>query len=246
MKKVIVSVSFLLGLSVLFSSCEKSGTENGKDDEGESDAPGAVDLGLSVKWASCNLGASKPEEFGDYFAWGEVSPKSTDKYNFKYYRFSGEGKLWTGGRDMCTLTKYNTKSEYGVVDNKTQLDLEDDAAHVILGGKWRMPTKDEWEELYNNCTLSFRKSDKCLILTSKINGNSIIFPEAGEYSPNWKIYNGTSTFDDCETGDYWSSSLCADDPYNAWCLGWEDHEDFYFDAYYYRCAGSPIRPVMGK
>ena len=109
-----------------------------------------------------------------------------------------------------------------------------------------MPTKDEWEELYNNCTLSFRKSDKCLILTSKINGNSIIFPEAGEYSPNWKIYNGTSTFDDCETGNYWSSSLCADDPYNAWCLGWEDHEDFYFDAYYYRCAGSPIRPVIGK
>ena len=63
-----MSVSFLLGLSVLFSSCEKSGTENGKDDEGESDAPGAVDLGLSVKWASCNLGASKPEEFGHYFA----------------------------------------------------------------------------------------------------------------------------------------------------------------------------------
>ena len=246
MIKIIFAVSLLLGLSVLFSSCEKSGTESGKDDNGGSNASGAVDLGHSVKWASCNLGASKPEEFGDYFAWGEVSPKSTDKYNFKYYRFSGEDMLWTGGRDMCTLTKYNTKSENGVVDNKTQLDLEDDAAHVILGGKWRMPTKDEWEELYNNCTLSFRKSDKCLILTSKINGNSIIFPEAGEYSPNWKIYNGTSTFDDCETGDYWSSSLCADDPYNAWCLGWEDHEDFYFDAYYYRCAGSPIRPVMGK
>ena len=177
MKRLFYAVSLLLGLSVVVSSCEKSTTENGKDDEGGANASGVVDLGLSVKWASCNLGASTPLEYGDYYAWGEVSPKSSDKYNFKYYRFSDEGNVFTfQGQDMCKLTKYNTMSECGIVDNKTQLDPEDDAAHVKLGGKWRMPTKDEWEELYNNCTLSFKKSDACLVLTSKKNGNSIILP----------------------------------------------------------------------
>ena len=89
----------------------------------------AVDLGLSVKWATCNVGADTPEGYGDYFAWGETSPKST--YNASTY-------LWCNG-SITALTKYNT------VDNKIVLDLADDAAHVIWGDSWRMPTNAELE-----------------------------------------------------------------------------------------------------
>ena len=100
--------------------------------------PEAIDLGLpsGLKWASFNLGASKPEEYGDYFAWGETTPK--DEYNWDTY-------AWCMGASN-TITKYCTKSNYGYnrfTDGKTVLDQEDDAAHVNLGGNWRMPTDAE-------------------------------------------------------------------------------------------------------
>ena len=89
-----------------------------------------VDLGLSVMWATTNIGANAPEEYGDYFAWGEVSPKET--YGWKTYKYC-EGSY-------KTLTKYNYDSSKGAVDNKTVLDYSDDAARVNWGGNWRMPT----------------------------------------------------------------------------------------------------------
>ncbi|MDY4512770.1 MAG: hypothetical protein SPE10_04900, partial [Paludibacteraceae bacterium] len=101
-----------------------------------------VDLGLSVKWATCNVGASKPEEYGNYYAWGETTTKST--YNWSTYK-------WCNG-SKTTLTKYNTSSSYGTVDNKTVLELADDAARANWGGAWRMPTDAEWTELRENCT----------------------------------------------------------------------------------------------
>ena len=99
-----------------------------------------VDLGLSVKWATCNVGASSPEEYGDYYAWGETETKST--YDWNTYK-------WCKGSEN-TLTKYCTDSDYGTVDNKTVLELSDDVAHEKWGGSWRMPTKQEFIDLIQN------------------------------------------------------------------------------------------------
>ena len=103
-----------------------------------------VDLGLpsGTLWADRNVGADSPEAYGDYFAWGETTPKST--YNWSTYK-------WCNG-DRYTMTKYCTSSSYGTVDNKTVLDPEDDVAHVKWGGIWRMPTKAEMLELQDRCT----------------------------------------------------------------------------------------------
>ena len=127
-----------------------------------------VDLGLSVKWATCNVGASKPEEYGDYFAWGETQPK--DYYDWSTYK-------WCNG-SYDTLTKYNTNSSDGTVDNKTTLDLSDDAARANWGGSWRMPTSAEQDELCNNCTWTCTKINGVEVykVTSNINGNFIFLP----------------------------------------------------------------------
>ncbi len=165
-----------------------------------------VDLGLSVKWASYNIGATKPEEYGDYFAWGETTTKST--YNWSTYK-------WRNGSDN-SLTKYNTKSSYGTVDNKTKLDAIDDAAVVNWGGSWRMPTHAEMTELRDNCTWTWTSQNGvngCKV-TSKRNGNSIFFPAAG-YRDDSSLYNAGSY------GYYWSSSLhtlYTDYPDNAHVL----------------------------
>ena len=97
------------------SFATNNGTENGY---------AYVDLGLSVKWATCNVGASKPEDYGDYFAWGETTTKST--YNWSTYKYCKGA--------YNNLTKYNTSSGYGSVDNKTTLELSDDAARANWGG----------------------------------------------------------------------------------------------------------------
>ncbi|MCQ2319676.1 MAG: hypothetical protein MJZ90_12290 [Bacteroidales bacterium] len=100
-----------------------------------------VDLGLpsGLLWATCNVGADSPEDYGDYFAWGETETKSD--YDWDTYK-------WCNG-SYNTLTKYNTKSSYGTVDNKTTLELSDDAARANWGGSWRMPTEAEFQELIN-------------------------------------------------------------------------------------------------
>ena len=156
-----------------------------------------VDLGLSVKWATCNVGATKPEEYGDYFAWGETQPKSN--YDWSTYKYcNGSYK---------TLTKYNNSSSYGTVDNKTTLDLSDDAARANWGGSWRMPTRAEQDELRNNCTWTWTTQNGVngYKVTSKSNGNSIFLPAAG-YRDDSSLNNAGST------GYYWSSSLYTDNP----------------------------------
>ena len=129
-------------------------------------APEIVDLGLSVKWASFNIGASTPKEVGYSFAWGETKPKS---------HFSWETYKWSNGTEN-SLTKYNSNSEFGIVDNKSILDEEDDAAHVLYGGPWRMPTRDEANELYTYCDEEVNYTDNTVTFTSTINGNAIVFP----------------------------------------------------------------------
>ena len=188
-----------------------------------------VDLGLSVKWATCNVGASKPEEYGDYFAWGETQPK--DYYDWSTYK-------WCNG-SYNTLTKYNNSSSYGTVDNKTTLDLSDDAARANWGGSWRMPTKAEQDELREQCTWTWTTQNGVngYKVTSKKSGytnKSIFLPAAGcRYD---------SSLDDAGSyGGYWSGSLGTGYPGSAYNL---DFRSDYVDWYnYYRYIGFTVRPV---
>ena len=125
----------------VFVSCgnSKNGTINDHD---------YVDLGLSVKWATCNIGASHPEEFGGYYSWGENSEK--DEYNEKTYK-------WCKG-SIEALTKYVDDPSVGEnVDNIAVLELADDAAYANWGKPWRMPKAEEWQELFANCRMEFTK-----------------------------------------------------------------------------------------
>ena len=172
---------------------------------------GAVDLGLpsGTLWADRNVGADSPEDYGDYFAWGETSTKST--YNWSTYK-------WCRG-SYDTMTKYCTKSSYGTVDNKTVLDLEDDAAYVNMGTEWRMPTYDEQKELYSQCTWTWttQNGTKGYKVTGP-NGKSIFLPAAG--------YRYDSDLDDAGSdGWYWSASLYESNQNGAWYL------DFYSTDY---------------
>ena len=194
--------------------------------------PEYVDLGLpsGVLWAKCNLGADSPEDYGDYFAWGETEPKLT--YSWTDYK-------WCNG-SYDSQTKYCASSSYGIVDNKSTLDLADDVANVYWGGNWRLPTKAELEELINNCTCTRTTLNgvRGIELISKINGNSIFLPRAGRRSTE---LNDTPDF-----GFYSSSSLKVDASYNC----------FYLYLYYYgtgvtisdgsRSLGYSVRPVLVK
>ena len=185
-----------------------------------------VDLGLSVKWATCNVGATKPEEYGDYFAWGETQPK--DYYDWSTYK-------WCNGSDN-TQTKYCTDSYYGTVDNKTQLELSDDAARANWGGSWRMPTTEEQQELINNCTWIWTTQNGVngYKVTSKKNGNSIFLPAAG-----YRL--GSSLGGAGSYGYYWLSSLDTVDPSYACYLRFNsDYVGWYYD---YRYLGFTVRPV---
>ena len=163
-----------------------------------------VDLGLpsGIKWATCNVGANSPEEYGDYFAWGETEPKTT--YKWSTYK-------WCNGSDD-TMTKYCDDSYWGTVDNKTTLELTDDVARVNWGGKWRMPTKAEYDELMNttNCTWIWttQKGVSGYKVTSNVNGNTIFLPAAGYRSYGNLYYAGSD-------GRYWSSSLYTSSAYSV-------------------------------
>lgn len=193
--------------------------------------PDAIDLGLSVKWASFNIGASTPEDYGDYYAWGETEPKS--EYSWETYK-------WCNGTSN-TLTKYNCRSSFGSIDNKTVLDAEDDVAHVKLGGNWRMPTNKETSELSN----TWDKSDyrwewttinghKGWLVTYLVNNNSIFLPAAG-------FRSGTKHLSKNSYGDYSSSSLTStmDNHFSYFSFS----ADGVYDSAGYRYWGLPIRPV---
>lgn len=184
-----------------------------------------VDLGLSVKWATCNVGATKPEEYGDYFAWGETQPNST--YDWSTYKYCNGSSN--------TLTKYNNSSRYGTVDNKTTLEAADDAARANWGGSWRMPTKAEQDELRNNCTWTWTTQNGVNgYKVTGTNGNSIFLPAAG-YRYDRSLYYAGSY------GYYWSSSLYTDYPNLAYSLYFDlSSVDWYYSNRYY---GQSVRPV---
>ena len=184
-----------------------------------------VDLGLSVKWAACNVGASKPEEYGNYYAWGETSTK--EDYSWSTYK-------WCNG-SYDKITKYCSNSSYGRVDNKKKLELSDDVARKQWGSTWRLPTKAEFDELLSNCTWTWTTQNgiKGCKVTSKKNGNSIFLPAAGERG-SMHGYQGTY-------GYYWSSTPHESGSFSACDLyfgsgrrhtNWDDRDN-----------GQSVRPV---
>ena len=206
---------------------ESSGSSDNTETSGMENGHEWVDLGLSVKWATCNVGAIQPEEFGDYFAWGEVETKTI--YNWSTYKY---------GSDSHQLTKYCNNSDFGkdgFTDNKTVLDPEDDAATANWGGAWRIPTIAEQQELINNCTWTWTTQNG--VNGYKVtgpNGNSIFLPAAG--------YIGVGTLHDAGSyGNYWSSSLNSDYPNAAYFVGF--YSDYAGRDSYYRSCGQSVRPV---
>jgi hypothetical protein len=216
---VILPCSLTKGFTMTFETDEEIGTLNyknktitikrsvfGKKENIDSYASfkviipdGVVDMGLSVMWATCNLGAATPDKYGDYYAWGETKTK-TD-YTWSNYKW---------GKNDSSLTKYNK------TDGKTTLDLEDDVAYVKLGGRWRMPTSPEIDELRSNCTIKRTTYNGVTgyQYTSKKNGNTFFVPTGGKryngylnYEGNsylWSSYKGlyiTSTVSSCSTGE---------------------------------------------
>lgn len=187
-----------------------------------------VDLGLhsGLKWATCNVGANQPEEYGDYFAWGETKPKS--RYIWSTYE-------WCKGTEI-SQTKYCTNSSFGRVDNKATLELADDAARSNWGYTWRIPTDSDWAELIAECTWTWttQGGKRGYTVTSKSNGNSIFLPAAGDRRDSYRYNTGN-------IGSYWSSSLNMFYQYYACSVYFiSDKVCTYSD---YRYYGLCIRPV---
>ena len=179
-----------------------------------------VDLGLSVKWSSLNLGAISPTDLGPTFGWGETEPRAVIGDN------EWESYKWTEG-SKYSIIKYCASEGYGTVDNKTVLDPEDDAATVKLGAGWRLPSKKECEDLFKNCTWKSVQiegsSSYAYEVTSKINQNKILIPY----------------------GTYWTRQCDNTNPYLAFTLSFR-HGDIYYNLALSRAGLNPIRPVLDK
>lgn len=196
-----------------------------------------VDLGLpsGTLWATMNVGANSPEDYGDYFAWGE-----TVGYNNGYTTFNWSKYKYCNG-SYNTLTKYCNNSGYGYngfTDTLTELEPEDDAAYVNWGIKWRMPTDAQWTELRTECKWTWTTlNGKNGRLVTGPNGNSIFIPAAGYRNDDLRYSAGSD-------GNYWSHSLDTDDPTYALIV------DFYSGnvgrSSYGRCYGFSVRPVRSE
>lgn len=191
-----------------------------------------VDLGLpsGLLWATCNVGAEVPEDIGGYFAWGDTATK--EHYDWKSYRY---GNSFDGRFEM---TKYCTVSDWGLdgfVDDLTILEPSDDVATVCWGEGWRMPTKEDYEELTQNATFVWTVQNGVggRLFTGP-NGNSVFFPVTGFFLDEQVICPGL--------GIYWSSTLHSGFPERGWSLHFDD-VNYHVCGTYERCRGQVVRAV---
>ena len=250
-----------LALLVAFTACKKD-----KATAEETGCPkGAVDLGIvmtrgdgttyNLYWAKSNLCedglCANPEDYGDYYAWGETDPyykkghgqdnPCLDWRDGKSGGYVGESYIWYDS--SYKLKKYCTNSSAGIVDNLTELqraenagETMDDAARAVLGGKWRMPTDAEWEELMK-CTWDWTVQNGVSgRLVTGPNGNSIFLPAAGSRT-------GTDLEQTKEYGYYRSSTVNTNDPIFAWCVIFSSETVDRSDGTFHRTLGESIRPV---
>ena len=226
-KAFLFSLGFVMTLSLFIVSC------NNGDEDGYTPPASpyvAVDLGLpsGLKWASCNVGATVPEGYGGYFAWGETEEKAI--YDWEYYKYSGD--------TPSSMKKYCLSTSYGTPDGKDVLDMEDDVAYVKWGGNWRMPTHEEQAELVENCDWEWTTLNDVYgyVVKSRVNDNSIFLPATGYRSDVECYMVGRSTF-------YWSRDLRGGIDRQAYVLyiysGYPSTENVYGN----RATGYPVRPV---
>ena len=194
---------------------------------------GYVDLGLSVKWATCNIGASKPEDYGEYYAWGEVESKQI--YDWTTYKYCNGAEN--------TLTKYCTENRYGnngFTDGKVVLEPEDDVAHVKLGGTWRMPTREEMRELEECRWIWTIRNGVPGFKVRGPNGNSIFLPAAGY------MYQGGKQIGVNSICSYWTNEILSYFPVNTYSINMDSTEAGWDRCGYsqqVRYAGNTVRPV---
>lgn len=213
MKKLLYLLSSLFALTLV--SCEN-----------EILPENVVDLGLSVKWSTINVGAIHPEDYGYYFAWGEFH--QNENCNWETYKWCN--------KDYKSLTKYCVSSEFGTVDNKTVLDMQDDAAHMHWGSAWRTPTKEELEELRTQCSWAWEtKNGVAGFTVIGPNGNSIFLPATGYRQDTKTVASETR-------GRYMSSSLDTEFSSNMYFLSFVS--DDVLISRDYRSFGLVIRPVF--
>lgn len=232
----------LLATSMITQGCAAKSSKNSKREteriSSNSDAKSGnelyVDLGLpsGTLWATMNVGATSPEDYGDYFAWGETTTK--DVYSWSTYK-------WCRGDDLGKLTKYSPKGDYDYdqVDDKTELDLADDAAYVNWGPQWRMPSEEQIQELHDNCTSEWttRNGVNGCLVTSKRNGESLFFPAAGYHCEGEGEPGEVGSY-----GNYWSRTLYESDPGIAYHLSF-DSEIVDWDGAWDRTVGRSVRAV---
>lgn len=197
---------------------------------------GAIDLGISIKWAAYNVGATSTAEYGDYYAWGEIEPYYTDGNSqvspcTSWRTGKSAGYTWASYFDSVDGTAYNF-AKY-TTSKKTQLDLQDDVAHVKWSGDWRMPTAEELDELFSLPRVRMKYNGKDGYVIMGENDNAIFIPSAGLWDENELLFVGTMHI--------WSSSLNGKYSYNAvskdlgnTVFGWPNGRRYY---------GQSVRPV---
>ncbi len=193
----------LVSMTIAFIGCDRDEPSNPAEQNGNNFVPEAIDLGLpsGTKWANANIGATTLYDYGYYFQWGCVDKAETESWDSYCH----------GNKNH--LTKYCTNSAYGSVDNRTTLQLVDDAAHVNWGDNWRMPTREEAQELWNKCTRTWETHNNVSGYTfTGPNGNKIFLPSNG-----WIDDNGNSHSLNID-GLYWTSTLYEPNNNGAWGL----------------------------
>ncbi len=223
MKKILLLMAIALPFVFILSCVD----DKDKDEPVAPDNHEYVDLGLpsGTLWATCNIGATIPEDMGDYFAWGETAPKVIyDMDNYKWYNSSSD-----------KLTQYCTDDKYGTVDNKTELLPEDDAAYVNWGPMWRMPSLDQLQELIERCTWQWvEKNGVFGRLVTGPNGNTLFLPAAD--------YRGDNTLNNVQSiGAYWSRTLDSGSPSGLYFRNFEWKSVYLFS--HIRSQGFSVRPV---
>lgn len=201
--RVLTTVAFALGMAIMGSSCSSN---NSVTVSGQQDGHDYVDLGLpsGTLWATSNVGAEKATDYGNYFSWGETSPKAA--YDWQSYN------LGNGSDSKTKVNKYCVNERKGNVDNKTVLEANDDAATVNWGGKWRTPTLDELNELKNGCDWEWVNNFNGVagrLGKSKTNGNTIFLPFSGNKTGDKHFAIGTDAY-------YWAANLYTDNSTEAY------------------------------
>lgn len=217
--------------SEFYYGTDKSFTTEGSPGGGGVEEHTWVDLGLpsGTLWATCNVGAVMPYEYGRYFAWGETEQKEV--YGWNTYKYTNTNS------SNNTLIKYCNKSSYGYegfTDNLTILESGDDAATVNWGNGWHTPTKEQWQELKDYTTCAWTIQNDVYGRVFYGNGQSLFLPAAGGYWVDGLHVAGSN-------GYYWSSSLYTDGPYSAWDFCFDS--GVYYMSYYNRFIGQSVRAV---